>query len=209
MRSQRKILVGFASLVGMLFLFAFAEAKWFPYVEGDEDWGDLSNPWHVSDATGFSALYGRLDADDVDSIVYTFDAPVDGWTVQAQVPLCGDHFESFYPSIAVLGPGLPALPFASTEDMGVMIFADERGSQVRTQDLQMGVYESTQFTFDIPEAGDYTLVVWEPGGTSGAYTLVTGSEEPDFAGREQEAQEAFELLESGDWVGQDCEASDA
>jgi hypothetical protein len=206
MRSRRNPLIWIVTVVGMLFLFGVVQAKWFPYVEGDEDWGDPSSPWQMSDATGFSALYGRLDApDDVDSMIYTFDAPIENWTVQAQVPLCGDHFAAFYPSVAVLGPGLPGLPFVSTGDDGVVILTEYSDDSTRAENSQMGVYEFTEFTVDIPEAGDYVVVVWEPHGNSGAYTLVTGSAEPNFAGREQEAEEAFEQLESGDWMGQDCD----
>ena len=206
MRSWRNIQITLCSVLGMLSLFGLAQAKWFPYVEGEDDWGDLSNAHPISDATGFSAFYGSLESnEDVDALMYTFDQPVAHWTVEIQIPVCGDAFESFSPSVAVVGSGLPRLPFVASDTGGAVIFAEALVETARPVDEHMGVYEYTQFTVDIPQAGEYVVVVWEPNGQSGAYTLVTGADEPSFAGREAEAEEAFAQIENGEWMGLDCD----
>ncbi|MBC7812978.1 MAG: hypothetical protein H7175_17610, partial [Burkholderiales bacterium] len=104
MRVSRILVVG---LLSVLAVFGVAQAKFFPYVEPvDADWGGLDEPQVISNAGMFAGVYGRLDvADDIDVLNFEFERAVANWTIRPIVPVCGEDFEGFYPSVAVIGPG--------------------------------------------------------------------------------------------------------
>jgi hypothetical protein len=201
--------------------FGVANAKFFPYVEPiDTDWGGLDEPQTISNAGMFAGVYGRLDAaDDIDALSFEFEQPVNNWLIRPIVPVCGDYFEDFYPSVAVIGPGLDApdsdleLPFELPEDMGAAVFmgSDEERPVIRSTEDNDGYimegYASTEYELDIPESGNYLVVVWDTAGGEGAYVLATGATHPSELNEEQiEQMEAgFELIQSGEWMGQECE----
>ncbi len=198
-------------------IFSVAHAKLMPLIEDPEnEWSDLTDPTQISSPLASTGLYGRLGTfGDIDAFSYTFDAPVENFPLSVHVPVCGEHFAPFYPSIAVVGAGFEipeteTLPFDLPEGLGaeVLVEAERITPRPFTQfDLEERVYSSTLFDVSIPQAGEYFVVVWEPDGHTGAYSLWTGNEEPDFTTMDNgELDAAMTLITSGEWMGQDCAA---
>jgi hypothetical protein len=217
-------------IIGLVTLTAVASAKSVPYVEPlDEDWGGVEEPFVASSGAYFANFFGRLNADDVDAISLTFDAPVENMRVDLLVPECGDLLSEFYPSLAVVGPGLDApdsdllaeLPFEldDADELGVALLVAggpaEDADETRLADVNfyewMYYGENLAVQADIPQAGDYIFVVWDPDGSAGAYALNTGAVHPDG----QQFPDAktldtlFRQIETGSWIGLDCEAERA
>ncbi|MBZ0286234.1 MAG: hypothetical protein K8I30_01365 [Anaerolineae bacterium] len=208
----------FLSII-LLMEIATARAKTDPYVEPlDQDWGDLSNPASIWSPIATTAQMGRLgEYGDVDA--FTLDIPAQqAFQFEVMVPVCGDHFKDFYPSAAIIGPGLDAppdgaLPFTLADGDGALIFSDKPvadAKRLMSPDNRLTdapVYESTLRSVDIPEAGQYTLAIWEPDGNVGAYMMATGTQPDMFQDRpDAELEAAFDLLFSDRWLGQDCSA---
>lgn len=192
-----------------------ALAKVDPYIEpADGDWGSIDKPEAVWSTTAFLTLFSRLDSKtDVDAFRYTFDAPAKSWSLTLSVPVCNDAFKDFYPSVAVIGPGLKQptvkLPFKLPKDAGAVVFSQKarrNGDRFTQDDPNMGirVYETTAQRLEIPEKGDYLIVVWESGGKPGAYMLTTGSRHDQFGKRSDlQLERAFRSVETGSWTGRD------
>jgi hypothetical protein len=204
--------------VGLMAFTSITSAKYIPYVEPlDDDWGDVAQPWQAPG--GFSTvLYGRMGSDeDVDAITYEFIQPTSNWLVEIAVPVCGEHFAGFTPSVAVIGSGLPAaeaddLPFELPEGMGVVVLTDG-------ELIEMSKSENWLFTGDVQRfvryesdsllnKGEYQLVVWEPEGNTGAYALSIMGVHPDYIDTMEanRMEETFDLVNSGTWMGQECDA---
>jgi hypothetical protein len=190
-----------------------------PYVENpDAEWGGLDNPWQAPDALNSYALYGRLDPfGDVDVFAYQFAGPAARWPVETLIPVCGQHFEVFFPSMAVIGPGLDApsedvlkrLPVQVPEGMGVRLLEEANKPEPRPSEVNRHaglVYLQTGFTTDIPQAGQYVVVLWEPEGHVGGYIFASGRKEVFPADRAAERAIALGLIASGQWMRQDCTA---
>ncbi|MBI5668891.1 MAG: hypothetical protein HZC41_12865 [Chloroflexi bacterium] len=205
-------------LAGLFGLAGAALAKVNPYIEPtDSDWGGLDNAEPASwEATAAVGLFGRLAAvGDVDAFAYTFDEPRRDWRVEILVPVCDQHFVEFYPSVALIGPGLDApeagsLPFELSDGMGAQVlttpYAEKRAAST-SNFIGLDAYRGAVMTADIPEAGSYTLAVWEPEGHVGAYALSTGDQHDQFGKRpESEIRAAYRALETGSWLGADCDA---
>lgn len=205
---------------GMLLLLNIAVpafAKIDPYIE-DGDWSSVDAPFAVWDNDAAIGLFGKLGVyGDVDAFSYTFDAANEDWDFDVLVPSCGPHFEAAYPSAALIGPGLPAptanaLPFEVPDGMGVQIFTPQQVEPRKvasTNDVNIAipieVYESERYTVDIPEAGTYTLALWEPEGHIGAYVLSSGSDQDKFGDRtDAQLQAAFDGMMDGVWLDQNC-----
>jgi hypothetical protein len=217
----RKLML-FALLALATFSAVFAKVD--PYVEDpDEEWGDLADPASIWSWQAFAAQVGRLATDnDVDAFTVNFPEPVEDWEFQMMVPVCGDHFAAFFPSVAVIGPGLETtadtiLPFDLPEGMGALVFSEdtykeryaEKGQRsIMTSNIVTGepVYFNTARTVDIPQAGDYIIAIYEPDGNVGAYMFSIAGGEHDLFGERplQELEAAFDTLFSGEWMGQDC-----
>jgi hypothetical protein len=176
----------------------------------------MEEPWTASDALVKYALYGRLDSDeDVDFFAYEFEDAQDEWPLRVTVPMCGEHFAPFYPSMALIGPGLEplededALPFELPEGMGAQIFVEEEQPEPRVSIVNFHpwqLYSSTLHKVDIPEAGEYLLVVWEPEGDVGGYFVTTGINEELDPDRDEEREALLKEITAGGWMGQDCSA---
>lgn len=209
-------------IVGSLLAVAAVSAKFEPYIEDPEnEWGSFDDAaWQAPAALPFYGLYGHLASDtDVDTFVFDFDEAVTAFLIQVIVPVCGTHFEDFYPSIALVGPGLDVpedveLPFELPEGAGALVLTEIARSHPRPI-VREGVYSRSDYfslwhSVDIPEAGEYTVAVWEPDGREGAYVLATGREHPemDFADKEREKERlaAYNQIESGSWINYDCSA---
>ena len=198
-----------------------AKAKSDPYVEvAGQDWGDLTNPSSIWSPYAAVVHAGQLESDtDVDAFSVTFPDPKLGLQFQIFVPVCGQHFSDFRPSVALIGAGLespPAgsLPFTLPKGMGAQVVLDDRnlnGARIAVSYNNITgdqpVYSTRLQKFSVPQAGDYTVAVWEPNGNVGAYMLSTGTGGDSFADRPQaELDAAFDQLFSGAWIGQDCNA---
>ncbi len=205
-------------LVGMLALTSVTAAKYIPYVEPlDGDWGDIAQPWQAPG--GFSTvLYGRMESDaDVDAIAYEFIEPTSSWLVELAVPVCGDHFAPFIPSIAVLSDKLPVaevddLPFELPRGMGAVVLTDGELLEMSRSENYLFTGDTQRFVRYESDArldrGEYLIVVWEPQGNTGAYALSIMGVHPDYvdAMEADRIDEAFDLVNSGSWMGQDCDA---
>lgn len=191
-------------------------AKLDPYVElPDTDWGDIAAPQPVWSSEAAVAHYGRLEAGgDVDAFAFTFDAPRPAWSFSLVVPVCGAYFKNVYPSAALIGMGLPAdtaegLPFEVPDGMGAQVFevsaTDDLARLSGEGEVGLNVYAAPLFFTDIPQAGSYTLAIWEPTGKVGAYVLATGTQHDQFAKRtNNDIEAAFNAVFSGAWMGLDC-----
>jgi len=205
-------------MIGLVLLniFGIALAKIDPYIEDQTaEWGDLDASLPVWSATAAVAHYGRLgEYGDMDAFSFPFSNAVENWPVEIVVPVCGAHFQAVYPSLALVGPGLdiPAddvLPFDLPEGMGAAVFNTiQDDSRLRGDNMvAIDSYQPDSFQINIPAAGIYTLVIWEPDGNVGAYALATGANHDQFAPRpESELAAAFRQLETGSWMQQDCNA---
>lgn len=213
----RKLMI----FIVLLFAVSAVSAKFEPYMEDpDAEWGSIDASWEVPEPIAFYGLYGHLDSeDDIDAFAYTFDDAVTAFSVRVIVPVCGTLFEEFYPSAAIIGPGLETpedveLPFELPEGVGALVLTEIARTEPRPT-IDQGNYTHQDYfniwhSVDIPEAGDYTIAVWSPDGLTGAYVLATGREHPEMdvsdKAREKERIAAYNLIESGDWIGEDCDA---
>lgn len=191
-------------------------AKRDPYVEEpDTDWGDTGAPQPVWSSEAAVAYYGSLEAGgDVDAFAFTFDAPRPEWSFSLVVPVCGPYFKDVYPSAALIGMGLPeltanSLPFKLRDGMGAQVFeasaTDDLARLSGEGEVGLNVYAAPLFFTDIPQAGSYTLAIWEPTGKLGAYVLATGTQHDQFAKRsDSDITRAFDAVFSGEWMGFDC-----
>lgn len=199
---------------------ASAQAKGEPYLEPlDSDYGDLSAPVEVWSAEAFVMQYARLGVyGDVDAYTLTFEDGQTNWPISLQSAYCGEHATYFYPSVAIIGPGLDApeadtLPFELPEGIGAQVFATTDDPAKPHQAIQLEFnnlyYDPLNFLVDIPAAGTYTLAVWEPNGVTGGYTMTTGSQHDLFSGRTIEEMDAVwaQIMDTDtSWTGQDCDA---
>jgi hypothetical protein len=201
--------------------FSLTSAKSNPFIEDPKaEWGDVNSPSTIQSWEAATAQVGRLGAfGDVDAFTVDFPQATNGWSFEAIVPLCGDHFKDFYPSVAIIGPGLEtasvdALPFEIPDGMGAQVFNEKvtlksETRPVRSADGITGEpgYGNILHSIDIPEAGQYTIAVFEPEGNIGAYMLATGSNHDMFGDRpKEELEAAYDMLFSREWMGQDCDA---
>ncbi len=223
----RRTIVLIALLIALLALTAVASAKTVPYVEPlDSDWGGLEDPFVPPSGAFFANFFGRLDADDVDAVRMTFKAPAQDILVELLVPECGDELGTFHPSLALIGPGLDVpdpdvltgMPFELDKGLGLVLLADGGATDAaasRVAEVSLfgwNFYGQTlDLPVDIPQAGDYVFVVWNPEQTVGAYALTAGGGHPDQVQfpDERTMRETTRLLDSGEWIGLDCGATGA
>lgn len=210
-------------LIVIVFIAASAvSAKFEPFIEDPEaEWGDLDASWEVENDLAFNGLYGHLENEtDIDAFALTFDEAVTAFSIRLIVPVCGSHFEDFYPSVAVIGAGFDIpqdieLPFELPEGMGALVLTeldqpDERPIMDGNGTYTRSDYFSLWHSVDLPEAGAYTLAVWEPEGQVGAYVLATGREHPEMDVSDEEQvkarADAFTQIEAGSWINANCDA---
>jgi hypothetical protein len=212
------------TLVGLLAAVGMAAAKGEPYVEDpDEDFGGTEDAFALPEGLNGFILAGRFAADDdVDAFTFSTLTPLSDVRANVLVPTCGEHFEGVFPSVALIGPGLEAvedvedMPFTVPVGQGVLLLADEPqmtedGEREGSDWEYFGrhVYAPGIYTFDLPEVGEYALVLWEPNGNVGAYMLDFGTNEEHLmsASRsDSERDAAFNLLTSGRFMAENCRA---
>lgn len=200
----------FLLLVSLLVASGSVYAKFIPFLE-ETEWGDTSAAVEMPESLPFHRLYGHLgECGDIDAFAYTFEKPLLDWTLTVAVPECGDHFTAVKPSVAVIGTGLDtpdkALPFDLPEDTGAVLLDDSSAQSVTHYFDQEAVQYGFRQQIDIPQADVYTLVVWEPNGHVGAYSLEVGNIHPDSMMGVEDIESKFDKIFSGEWMNQDCDA---
>src|SRR5262249_12600359 len=85
-----------------MFSFALAKAKSAPYTEdSNKEGGALSNPASIWNPDAAAVHAGRLGvAGDVDAFTVDFSKAKATFQFQMFVPVCGQHFLDFRPSVA-------------------------------------------------------------------------------------------------------------
>lgn len=217
---KRSFLLGIASLLLIAIVLPTpqsAYAKMGLHVEDQaNEWGDFESPFETNHATPFTGYFGRLSVyGDVDVLAFDFEESSTNWGMDIAVPQCGVHFEPFYPTMALIGPGLElseddVLPFDLPDDVGAIVLSEAEIEQPRP----IGTYGLFEYDFyenvfsyeDIPQAGRYYVAIWEPNGHVGAYALQTGNSHPEVDASDMEAMEAgFARISSGEWIGVNCD----
>ncbi|HML23197.1 MAG TPA: hypothetical protein PKD09_16200 [Aggregatilinea sp.] len=108
---------------------------------------------------------------------------------------------------------LAGLPFALPESTSAApqpdaIEAEPDRRPVSSEALLGQPYytDALDTTLNTPGAGDYWLAVWEPEGAEAAYTLSVTIEHPspEMFGMVDDLEEAFRLVDSGEWIGRNC-----
>jgi hypothetical protein len=216
-------------LLVLAFLALPLSAKNDAYVEDAlSEWPGVDAPLSLPAPLEWKEIHGRLgDYGDVDAFSFHFDEAVEAWPVEVRVPVCGEHFVPVYPSVALIGVGLEipeeaSLPFTLADGLGAIVLQETERPNPRPQNEEFSFfYESPsgihntyyyapeELVVDIPQAGDYTLAVWEPDGHVGAYFLWLGKQHPENIESYRdigELEQAFQLIGTGSWMGQDCNA---
>ena len=171
-----------ALLLALLFLLAMtpsAEAHQ-PYFE-DEDWTP-ANAYRVKDPTVSTALYATLDRrDDVDYVRFTGRA---GQSILLGLTIPQiEGQENFTPTLALIGPGLPAarLPahIETLPDTGASVLRAAPGEPTSFFEpfSRTRYWERQEDRFVLPADGEYWVAVWSDAGQVGRYTLVVGDRE--------------------------------
>src|SRR5689334_17729072 len=139
-------------LLVALFVAQSVWAKWDPRVEEPgTDWAGIAQPWQAPNALTSYAQFGRLDTyGDVDAFSYTFAAPQQGCPLRITLPVCGPYFADFYPTIALIGPGLDmpaagALPFDLPEGLGAQMLTEAKQDAPR-QIVNRDFFEHSYFS---------------------------------------------------------------
>jgi hypothetical protein len=169
-------------LMALLFLLAAprsAEAHQ-PYFE-DDDWTPDA-AYRVKDPTVSTALYATLDRrDDVDYVRFTGRAG-QSILIGLTIPQIEGQ-ETFTPTFALIGPGLPAtrLParIEPPPDTGAHILRAAPGEPTNFYEpfSRTRYWERQEDRFVLPADGEYWVAVWSDAGQVGRYTLVVGDRE--------------------------------
>jgi hypothetical protein len=167
------------ALMGVLLTSSMASAHQ-PFFE-DSDF-TVAVPGRVKDPTVSTAIYATLDTrSDVDYV--TFDGKR-GQSILVGVTIPAiEGQEDFTPTVAVLGPGLPAaeLPpsLSEPEGAGAVVWTAPAGpANVFFEPFSRTSYwERQENRIELPADGRYTLAVWSDAGAVGRYTLVVGDRE--------------------------------
>jgi ligand-binding SRPBCC domain-containing protein len=145
-------------------------------------WGNPTGGVMMLDNLSTSFAFYRDVKAAAQSDVYTFEAKA-GEHLQAglSVPALSG-LENYGLSLAVMGPGLPDLnhdwlPENHPEDVGGLIFTSAPGADFFEPFTQTNYWGRQRVELDLPQAGIYYLLVWQPEGLPGKYVLDTGSAE--------------------------------
>ncbi len=167
------------TLAAILFLgVALRATAHVPYLE-EVDYSP-GRPGLNFDVTQSVAMYSWLESpDDVDIYVCWVWQP-SRFFVETLVPLC-PAYESFFPSIAILGPGLPApaTPVIGSYSLTTVNW-DDRSEPRETFYEPFGdkeYYQGPDYDQFVTIPGLYFIFVWDPDGNGGDYVLPIGKEE--------------------------------
>jgi hypothetical protein len=155
-----------------------------PYLEED----DLTeaNPFVVENPVQSIAVYGYLESeDDVDVFELEITESPTLLYADIKVPVCGDLYESFSPSMVIVGPGLPKADFPVPIDVpvgqGAIFLTGGSGADREIYDEFFGnkkYYRGPVFETNVNDTGTYKLAVYDPNQKEvGDYLLALGKEE--------------------------------
>ena len=167
---------GFAA--GFFWVFTLSALGHVPYLE-EEDFSP-KRPFFHFDVTQSIAVYAWLESpDDVDVYVCWVQQP-SRLFLEALVPVC-PAYESFFPSFAVFGPGLPApaTPVIGPYRLATVDWSD-RSEPRETFYEPFGdktYYQGPAYDQQVTIPGLYFIFVWDPDGVGGDYVLAIGKEE--------------------------------
>lgn len=151
-----------------------------PYFE-DDDWTPAT-AYRVADPTVSTALYATLDRrNDVDYVRFSGRAG-QSILIGLTIPQIEGQ-ETFTPTFALIGPGLPAarLParIDTPLDTGARILRAAPGEPTSFFEpfSRTRYWERQEDRFVLPVDGEYWVAVWNEAGQVGRYTLVVGDRE--------------------------------
>ena len=149
-----------------------------PYLE-EEDY-TIQRPFLDLDVEQSIAVYAWLESgNDVDVYVCWVPGPVRLFA-ELLVPVC-PSLESFFPAIAVLGPGLPAPALPVGGGYGLLpvpwVDRDEPREQFYEPFGNKSYYQGPSYDTEVSVPGLYFIFCWDPEGTGGDYVLPIGYEE--------------------------------
>lgn len=158
---------------------ASAHTPFFP----DRDISSPDKAWPVGDYSISWAFYARL-APAAAPQYYAIDGRAGTRLyVTLEVPVIAG-LEEFRPSVAVIGPGLPAVAaprgIRGPTGAGGSIANDDRTSprpQFFEPFSRTRYYRGPQIDLSLPDDGRYYVVVFDATGSTGKYTLAIGTRE--------------------------------
>jgi hypothetical protein len=215
-----------AALVILILLAALPAAAHDPFIEHDEGWSSFKTPFVAPDAAISYALYGYLPkADSIDVFEYNLDKAEALLRVELLVPVCGAHYQNFYPQFIIAGPPTKdalkvELPFDLPEGMSVIYTSMPQKQAEATPEAKPDgkrptftepfggtiFYDGPSIDVKVPAAGTYYVVVFDPAGKGGDYTLATGYKEQFNSPREQVLRNVASVR-TGEWLHRRCELS--
>ena len=143
-------------------------------------WGEQYGPIEIPNLSTSFAVYRDLAPDQID--VYIFKAKT-GQELHAgiQIPAV-KGLRGYGVTVALFGPGLPeadpnALPPDHPDDLGAMIFPSRVTEDFFEPFTQTNYWGRQEIEFNLPSAGTYYLLIWQPDGQAGKYVLDTGRAE--------------------------------
>jgi hypothetical protein len=151
-----------------------------PYFEDQDIVAEM--PWQIDDPSISTAVYATLESPaDVDYFSVAGRAG-EQVLVSLIIPQVEGQ-EEFAPTIAVIGPGLPAqdLPprVARGTDTGAVVFEPSPGPALPFFEpfSRTSYWDRQEERVVLPVDGRYTVAVWHPEGRPGRYVFVTGDRE--------------------------------
>lgn len=151
-----------------------------PYFE-EEDIGSDA-PWPINDPTISTALYATLESrTDVD--YFTFEGRAGQTILLAMTIPQIEGQADFAPTMALLGPGLPAtdLPYrvARSGDTGGLLLPPTSGPAPTFFEpfSRTSYWERQEERVTLPADGRYVVAVWHDTGQVGRYVFVIGDKE--------------------------------
>lgn len=151
-----------------------------PYFEETDFTADAA--FAVADPSISTAVYGTLSTEtDVDYFSFQAEA---GRQIHLGIVIPAIAGQAqFNPTIALLGPGLPAAELPATIDTppgaGALILRDQQSEpSVFFEPFSRTRYwERQDATVTVPADGQYTIALWHEDGAAGRYTFVLGQRE--------------------------------
>ena len=152
-----------------------------PYFEEEDI--VATKPWQIDDPTISTVVYATLQsASDVDYFTFA-GRQGDRILLEITIPQIEGQ-ENFAPTIALLGPGLPAASLsarverpASASGALVLDPADGPASTFFEPFSRTSYWERQSQRVTLPANGRYTVAVWHPAGETGRYGFVIGDRE--------------------------------
>lgn len=155
-------------------------ASHVPYIEG-EDYGEQGS-FSVEKPLQSKAFYGWLDSrEDVDVFTVRVDEPLRLYT-QTLVPYC-EEYRDFGVAWAITGPGLPpapaTLPHPPAPGDGALVATGTSAPPPQRATLHERFTDRDYFVggelvLEQTAPGEYSIMVWHPGGRIGDYVVVIG-----------------------------------